>query len=419
MHLAILTQYYPPETGAPQRRLSNLARHFRDCGHSVSVLTAMPNYPQGRTFEGYGGLYKCSVADGIQLVRSFIYPTKKTKTIPRLLSYFSFVFSSLAVGSVGLRPPDYLLIESPPLFLGISGYLLSRIKSAKLIFNVSDLWPESAARLGVIARSGFGYRVAESLEAFCYRKAWLITGQSKSILQDIHARFPKARCFHLSNGADSNMFQPGVRAESAASMLRKKNGEFLAAYVGLHGLAQGLEQLLAAAQAPQATRLRFLLIGDGPCKQDLQDQVRQQELSNVEFFDLQPADAIPALLAEVDVLLVMLKTDIPGAVPSKLYEAMAMAKPVVLVGAGEGAEIVRESECGIVVAPGDVRGLAEGLQALRLNPDLCRRLGENGRRAVLNRYDRTQIAHKFVQFLENDMRNTNSECHESSAVQNL
>ncbi|MBV8053477.1 MAG: glycosyltransferase family 4 protein, partial [Acidobacteriaceae bacterium] len=383
MHLAILTQYYPPETGAPQRRLSSLAQHFRDCGHSVTVLTAMPNYPQGRIFDGYRGLYKRSAADGIQVIRSFIYATKSTRAIPRLLNYFSFVFSSMMVGGIALTPPDYLLVESPPLFLGISGYLLSRLKSARLIFNVSDLWPESAARLGVIARSDIGYRVAESLEAFCYRKAWLVTGQSKSILQDINNRFPKARCFHLSNGADTHMFKPTGARETGNLVFRKENGEFLAAYVGLHGLAQGLEQVLAAAKLMEANEARLLLVGDGPCKQDLQAQARRGELRNVEFFDLQPADTIPTLLADVDVLLVMLKTEIPGAVPSKLYEAMAMAKPVILVGTGEAAEIVRDSDCGIVVAPGDAQSLAAALRTLRANPDLCRRLGENGRRAVL------------------------------------
>jgi len=409
MRLALLSQYYPPETGAPQRRLSHLARHFLESGHSVTVLTAMPNYPEGRIFASYGGLYRKKVEDGVQVLRTFIYPSNSPQMVLRLANYFSFVFSSAVLGSFALTAPDYLLVESPPLFLGISGYWLSRLKSTKLIFNVSDLWPESAVRLGVIERSSFGFRAAEALERFCYRKAWLVTGQSKSILRDINQRFPKVRCFHLSNGADVALFQPGTGSAESTSLLRKKKGELLTAYAGLHGLAQGLDQVLAAAAKPETANIRFVFIGGGPCKPDLQAQAKREGLKNVEFLDVQPAETIPALLASVDVLLVALKTDIPGAVPSKLYEAMAMAKPVLLLGAGEAAEIVRESDCGIVVQPGDSQALIAALQILRSNPDLRHCLGQNGRRAIVSRYNRAQIARNFIQFLEDDMRASSSQ----------
>jgi colanic acid biosynthesis glycosyl transferase WcaI len=418
MHLAVLTQYYPPETGAPQRRLSNLASHFLESGHSVTVLTAMPNYPQGRIFPGYGGLYQKTKEEGVQLLRTFIYPTSRPDMVSRLSNYFSFVLSSAVCGSFALTKPHYLLVESPPLFLGMSGYWLSRLKSAKLIFNVSDLWPESAVRLGVIARSSLGFRVAEALERFCYQKAWLVTGQSKSILRDITTRFPKVRSFHLSNGADTGLFQPASTSQGGSSLLSKKKGEFIAAYVGLHGLAQGLDQVLAAAEKPETAGIRFVFIGDGPRKRDLQAQAAQQGLKNVEFLGLQPAPTIPSLLADADLLLVTLKSDIPGAVPSKLYEAMAMAKPVVLLAGGEAAEIVRESDAGIVVEPGDIQGLAAALQLLRSQPDLRRRMGENGRRAILSRYDRAQIARNFMEFLEDDLRNSNSPCQTQSVVLN-
>ena len=418
MHFAILTQYYPPETGAPQRRLSNLAGHFLASGHSVTVLTAMPNYPQGRIFPGYGGFYRRNQEDGVNLLRTFIYPTSRADIVSRLSNYFSFVLSSAVWGSFAPTKPDYLLVESPPLFLGMSGYWLSRLKSAKLIFNVSDLWPESAVRVGVISRSSIGFRIAEALERFCYERAWLVTGQSKSILRDITSRFPKVRSFHLSNGADTSQFQPDGNSKAGCSLWSRKEGEVVAAYVGLHGLAQGLDQVLAAAERPETTGIRFVFIGDGPLKRDLQAQAARREQKNVEFFDVQPAPTIPSLLADVDVLLVTLKGDIPGAVPSKLYEAMAMAKPVVLLARGEAAEIVRESEAGIVVEPGDIKGLAAALQLLRSHPDLRKRLGENGRRAVLGRYDRAQIARAFMEFLEDDLRNSNSACQAQPVVLN-
>src|SRR5688572_29022902 len=150
MHFVIHTQYYPPETGAPQARLSALARGLAEAGHRVTVLTAMPNYPRGVIHKGYGGWVKMEERDGVHILRAWIYPTQSTVIVPRLLNYFSFVFSSFWVGLIHLNAPDIIFTESPPLFLGISGYLLSLFKSSRWMFNVSDLWPESAVRLGVV-----------------------------------------------------------------------------------------------------------------------------------------------------------------------------------------------------------------------------------------------------------------------------
>jgi glycosyltransferase involved in cell wall biosynthesis len=200
------------------------------------------------------------------VTRTWIYPTKKLGLFPRLFNYFSFVFSSLLLGLWGLGKVDVVLTESPPLFLGISGYLLSRIKKAKWIFNVSDLWPESAVRLGVL-NEGLALKLAKWLEGFCYRKAWLVTGQSKSILADIERRFPDVATYHLSNGVDTELFGP----ENFQQAIRKKlspDGDLIFFYGGLHGLAQGLDQILRAAQeAPEG--VRFVLMGDGPEKEAL------------------------------------------------------------------------------------------------------------------------------------------------------
>src|SRR5262249_16742986 len=148
---------------------------------------------------------------GVNIVRTFIHPTQSPRLIPRLLNYFSFVCSSAISGTWALKTSDYLLVESPPLFLGISAMWLSRLNRSKLIFNVSDLWPESAVRLGVVNKGSFSHRLAQRLEAMCYQQAWLVTGQSKSILADIKSRFPSLRTILLSNGADTHKFTPDSR----------------------------------------------------------------------------------------------------------------------------------------------------------------------------------------------------------------
>ena len=412
MRFGILSQYYPPEVGAPQARLSELADRFVRRGHEVHVLTAMPNYPQGRVHDGYGGLLRREELGGARVVRSYVYPTKRAGMVPRLTSYFSFVGSSMAAGAATLPRLDYLLTESPPLFIGIAGYALSRLKRARWIFNVSDLWPESAVNLGVV-RAGPGLRAAEALEAFCYREAWLVSGQSREILGSVERRFPGTHTYHLSNGVDVDRFggRPGsaeARRELLAGFTDADGGPppCLAVYAGLHGLAQGLEQLVDAAtwlrdgRGAAGGRVLFAFVGDGPEKERLVAIARERRLDNVRFLDAMPRDRMPDVVAAADVALVPLKHHIPGAVPSKIYEAMASARPILLVAEGEPAAIVRDNGAGRVVAPGDGPALVAALAALARDPDARRRLGDAGRRAAEERFNRDTIAERFIAYLE-------------------
>ncbi len=400
MNLTLLTQYYLPEIGAPQRRLSHLAEGLVKQGHRVTVLTAMPNYPTGKIYPGYGGLTRREDINGVRVIRTWIYPTQSAGFVRRLSNYFSFVISSLVLGGWHLEPCDYLLTESPPLFLGITGFWLSRWKRARWIFNVSDLWPESAVRLGML-HNKLALRLSEWLETFCYNHAWLITGQSQSIIANIQQRFPRARTYHFSNGVDTLTFRP-ENANPHARALLHQNAECVALYAGLHGLAQGLDQVIQAAQRLQAdSSLGIVLLGDGPTKNDLMKQART--LTNVRFLDPVAPGEMPGWIAAADIALVTLKTYIPGAVPSKLYEAMAAGVPVILVAEGEPAEIVCTHNAGIVVKPGDIAGLAHALATLASKPALRRELGANGRRAAEQFYDRTVIVERFSEFLQNDL----------------
>ena len=400
MHLTILSQYYPPEIGAPQTRLSELAGHFITRGHRVTVLTAMPNYPLGYIYEGYGGLLKKRHYNRLKVFHTFIYPTQKASFPARMTNYVSFAFSSAVFGSVLLDPSDYLLVESPPLFTGLPGIWLSKMKRARLIFNVSDLWPESAVRLGILRSEGPTYRVSLWLERFCYRHSWLISGQSKSILTDISQRFPDRATFHLSNGVDTNRFHPDRATDKFRACFHGER-KSVVLYAGLHGLAQGLEQLLTAAAAlTKDKEVQFALVGEGPEKSSLANRARQLNLRNVEFIGPKPASEIPAIVAAADIVVVPLKTYIPGAIPSKLYEAMASARPVVLIAEGEAADIVREHEAGIVVKPGQIEDLICAIRRLHEQPSLRRKLGENGRRAAQQHFDRAKIASRFIDHLE-------------------
>jgi glycosyltransferase involved in cell wall biosynthesis len=398
MRLGILTQYYPPEMGAPQVRLSNLASRFVERGHEVFVLTAMPNYPRGRIYPGYGGLFRREKSDGVSIIRSGIYPATGLGKA-RLLNYFSFVFSSALVGAFTLPRLDYLVTESPPLFLGMSGYFLSRLKKARWVFNVSDLWLESAVQLGAL-REGHALRMARSVEAFCYRKAWCVSGQSKEILAGIGLRYPDAPSYHLSNGVATDVFRPGIGSREVRGELAAGKAT-IALYAGLHGLAQGLEQVLEAAnRLRDLNDLSIVLVGDGPEKDTLVDLARVRGLTNVRFLDPAPRERMPVILASADIALVPLKERLFGAVPSKLYEAMGAGVPVILMAGGEASDIVVESGAGVVVPPGNVEALATALRELATDPQRRHRMGANGRQAALARFDRKAIADAFIDHLE-------------------
>ncbi len=400
MKIAILTQYYPPEVGAPQARWSALAREFARRGHAVTVLTAMPSYPTGRIPPGYGGFVRREEQDGVSVIRTLIYPTQNPGFARRLANYFSFVLSSAAVGTACLGSPDYIFVESPPLLLGLTGLWLSWLTRARMVFNVSDLWPESAVRLGILRAGSITHRLSEWLEGVCYRHAWLVTGQSGEIVTDISARFPDCRTFHLSNGVDIEAFGP-EQATSASSGLLGGSRSCVALYAGLHGLAQGLDQLLdGAAGLPSECDLDVVLMGDGPQKSKLVERARAQRIARIRFVDSRPHREMPAILAAADILIVPLFRHLPGAVPSKLYEAMASARPVVLVAEGEATRIVTEHRAGIVVHPQDRAGLVNALRMLSANPTLRNQLGTNGRAAAVEHFDRTRIVGDFVTFLE-------------------
>ncbi len=404
MHLIILTQYYPPEIGAPQRRLSELAERMVKAGHSVTVLTAMPNYPLGKIHDGYGGLMQRETRDGVAVIRTFIYPTQKASLVHRLSNYFSFVLSSLLIGTFALRRADFLMVESPPLFLGLSAFWLSAIKRARLIFNVSDLWPESAVRLNIIREGSTAHRLSVWLERTCYRAAWLVSGQSRSILSDIQARFPGKPTFLLSNGVDVAKFALDRRDPAVRARIADSPEQIVVLYAGLHGLAQGLAQAVAAADALRdAPHIRFVLVGDGPEKAALMADAAARGLDNIRFLDPVPAGDVPPLLCAADILLVPLKEFIPGAVPSKLYESMASGRPVLVVAEGEPADIANAHQVGRVAAPGDLDAIVSALRELAGDAALRDRLGANGRAAAQAHFNRNTIVAGFIQHLEQSL----------------
>jgi glycosyltransferase involved in cell wall biosynthesis len=395
MKILILTQYFPPETGAPQNRLYELAVRLQKMGAQITVLTAMPNYPDMEIHQEYNGcFYKNEKLDNLDVHRAFIFVSKKKSVFFRLANYFSFVFSSILIGLTKVKNQDYILCESPPLFLGISALLLKKIKGAKLIFNVSDLWPESAEKLGIVTNKA-AINASAKLEEFLYKHSDIITGQTKGIVNNISLRFPQKRVYWIPNGADTNLYMPDI-----TSSWRIENGfstlDFIILYAGIIGYAQGLEVLLLAAkELIDYSEIKFVIIGNGPEKDKLLKMKSEMNISNVYFFDAVSKSKIKEVLAGVDLTIAPLKKlDLfKGAIPSKIFESLAMEKPILL------ELFIDEANAGLFYTPEDKKDLSLKVVEFYTNRDLVRNLGKNGRKYVLLNFSRDTIAKKLWEII--------------------
>lgn len=399
MNVIILTQYYPPETGAPQNRLHSLAKHIYQQGHTIRVLSALPNYPRNEIFENYRGrLSVKETIDNIPVYRTWIYVGKSRSIVPRLLNYFSFVVTSF-FRLLFLSRADFIICESPPLFLGFTAVVTSMLKRSKLVFNVSDLWPESAERLGIV-KNRWLLRLSYGLERWIYRHAALISGQTQGIVSNIHMRFPQKKVVWFPNGVDFNFWQREHEFYPWRKELGIEVSEFVVLYAGIIGHAQGLEIIPKVAQLLESSSMKFVIVGDGPVRKDLMDQARQLGLNNIIFIPNQPKQRIPSLIALCDAYLVPLKKlDLfKGAIPSKLFEPLAMRKPILLGVDGEAREFfIDQGKGGLYFEPENAEDLASNIMQLVSNRTLAEQLGASGYSYVHANFDRTKIHEVFLQ----------------------
>ncbi len=404
MKILFLTQYCPPEVGAPQNRIFEFAKGLKRNGHEVTILTALPNYPKGEIFEWYEGrgVVKEEI-DGIKIIRTSIYATKSKSFIKRLRNYFSFTFSSVFQGLKHIEKQDVVITESPPLFLGWSGYVIAKRRGAKFVFNVSDLWPESAIKLGVLHNKLF-IKMSVWLEEFSYRKAHLVTGQTKGIVNNIVERgFSEDKVKLITNGVDLSLFSKENRDEQYREEIGVKD-KFAVCYAGIHGIAQGLEVIIEAANILRDNKdIQILFFGDGPEKSMLMNMVKEKGLDNVKFFPVQEKKSMPRIIASMDATVVPLKKlDLfKGALPSKMFEALASELPIVLAVEGEAEKLINDAKGGIVVEPENPKEIAIAIEKLYNDSALKEELGRNGRKYVAENYSREAIVKRLEGYLQN------------------
>ena len=402
MRFVILTQYFPPEIGGPQTRLRSMAIELRRLGHDVEVVTALPNYPRGKFFEGYeGSFYRREVLYDVVVHRVWLYPAMGGG-FKRLLNYGTFSLTSF-FGMFRAQRPDCIFVESPPILLSVTAYLAGLIWRVPFIFNVADLWPDIIVEGGFM-KNNFIASLLYRLEKWSYRRAWYVNAVTEGLRDALlHKKsVPPEKVLFLPNGVDIHHFRP--MPEDAA--LKEKlglQGKKIILWAGTLGHAHGLEYVLQAAKLIETNpQVHFLFVGDGSAKSALQQLHRDLKLTNVTFVAPVSIEQLPPYfsIAECGLSSLLAIPLYDGARPSKFFPVLASGKPLIFVGKGEAAKLVQEARAGVVVAPENPQALADAVLQLLGDSRLVEDLGKNGRQFVEDNLQWSKLVNDWVLQLE-------------------
>jgi glycosyltransferase involved in cell wall biosynthesis len=406
-----VSQYYPPEMGAPAARASELAHHWVRAGHEVSVLTGFPNHPTGIVPDEWRSRLRnlsfSERVDGVNVFRTWLWPLPNRKAHERIRNYVSFWLSSSLRG-LAIPKPDVIIATSPQLLVGLTGWWLGFTKRVPFVFEVRDLWPESLTAVGAGDENSLLHHALAKVARFLYDRSdhiVVVTGAFKENLIR-RWRVPAGKISVVENGVEAGLFAPLKAGDRAA--LRKQLGaadRFLVAYVGTMGMAHGLETLLDAASdlQRQNSNVMFLLLGEGADKERIRAMAQSRGLKNVIFLDQQPRENIPAFISGSDACLVLLKkTDVfKTVIPTKMLEFMSCARPVILGVEGQAQQILEAANAGLAIEPENSQALVEAILKLKTNPGLADAFGAQGREYILKNFSREQTAQKYTQVLLN------------------
>src|SRR6266851_4318756 len=377
-----LSQYFPPEMGAPAARVYELSREWAALGHDVTVLTGFPNHPTG-----------------------VIPPEYRGKLIRRGLNYTSYAASAALLGPFLTARPEVVIATSPQLLTAVAGFWISALKRIPFVFEVRDLWPRSIVEVGALSAHHPAILLLEQLEMFLYSKADRIVTVTDAFVDELSDRgVSRAKMRVVKNGVDLDLFRPSARQNEVRRELGLSSDDFMCLYVGTHGMAHGLETILeAAARLREESHVRFVLVGEGAEKAALKEKARSMRLlDSVTFVDKQARSRVALYLAASDLSLVLLRKRplFKTVLPSKIFEIMGAGRPMILTVDGEARQLVEEAKAGVFVTPEDPVALAESILRLEKSPPLCAEMGSSGRAFVEARFSRKTLAQQYLGVLD-------------------
>ncbi len=398
MRILVFSQYYPPEVGATQTRVATFARHLVEAGHDVEVIAELPNHPKGVIFEGWTGkLVDRRIEDGISTTRLWVYTSPTKSFWRRIAFYLTYCAGATLAGgaTAAQRRPDVVFASSPPLFVLIAAWVAALVGRAPLVVDIRDIWPAVGEALGEL-RPGRAFDLAQRLERFLYRRATHITAVTLPFVEHIiGSGIDQDRVSYLPNGTLPDLFTPDRLDPAVRSSIGAEPGDLVVGYVGNHGIAQGLDVILDAAAATAGDpRIRYLFVGEGPEKARLRARADAEGLANVTFLPEVALEAVTPYMTACDLLVVPLRALelLEQFVPSKLFDSMACGRPVALMVDGEARAILEEADAGWFVPPEDAAALVHLLGRIVEDREGLTRSGANGRRHVVQHYDRNSQA---------------------------
>lgn len=391
MKVTVITQYYKPEMGAPQNRLYEMCRGLKDNGADVSIITGMPNYPTGKIFDDYKGRFSMTeTVDDMEVKRYWLYASNARKALPRIWNMISFSLTVLcALHYLKKRHNDYIIVESPPLTLGESALVLAKLTRTKLVLNVSDLWPLSAKELGAMSETGIAYRSLEKLEHHLYKKSLFCMGQSQEIVDYIKDHGAK-EVYLFRNGVDPSRFE-GLDA-------KPEEGKVKLVYAGLLGFAQGIADICKSVNFAELG-MEFHIYGAGGEQEEIEATIAVNPNNGIYYHGVVSRQELPQKLKEANMTLIPLVKNIFGAVPSKIYESMAAGLPIMFVGEGEGARIVKENNIGLVAHSKDYEALKENIKYAVSHPEEMKVMSDNCKDCAQNKFNRPKQIKSLYDFM--------------------
>ena len=402
MKILYVTQYFPPDKGAAQMRAWEMVRNLTRLGHKVTVVTEFPNHPLGIIPKEYKfRFFAREVYRGVEVIRTYVKASPKKDFISRMVFYLSFMLTSIVAAVKLKRPYDLVYATSSPLFVGLSGFIISRAKGIKFVFEVRDLWPDAAAAVGQL-RSRLLIRLAGLIEKLCYVRSNRLVVVTKGCYRHLlHKNVDPEKVEIVYNGANIEMFRP----TEDRRRLRKKygwEGKFTVLYAGNFGLIHGMNSLTEAVKKlADEDNIRFIFIGEGPMKSEVLRLQEKYQLANLEVLSDVRGEKIVDYFNLADVCLVSAKRHHLSRVllPVKMFDAWACGKPIILSVDGEAREHLEKAEAGIWVEPEDSKGIANAVKYLFDNPESCEVYGSNGRKYVEKHFSRKVQAEKLEKIL--------------------
>lgn len=405
MKILLVHQYFLGKNDAGGSRWNQFSKYWSQKGHEVKVLAGSVHYATGKKDPKYKGKFvvREQEDENVEVFRCHVSEAYNKNFIGRLWAYFSFAFSTIIVGLFKVGKVDVIICTSPPLTVGITGWILSKLKRVPIVFEVRDLWPESAIDTGVLTSKPL-IKISYWLEKKSYKSAsWinvLTPAFEKALIEKKNVR--PDRISMIPNGADLDIFKPG----ELNNWVREKHDlgdSFVVTYVGAHGVANHLIQLLEAAHILKDHKdIKIMLVGDGMQKKMLKEKAEELQLENVVFVDSVSKEKIVDYVAASNVCTAVLKKvdTFKTVYPNKVFDYMSAKRPIILGIDGVARELVENAGAGLFVEPENPQEFADAVLKLKGDPDFCFKCGEEGFAYVSKNFARNILAGKYIEIIE-------------------